>query len=719
MYTSLALTLCVAFSLPLWAQTDPDLTKVDNDGDGLIEIWTLTQLDHMRHNLAGTGYRTEAVDADGADDKTNNTPSHADNNDNEVVQWQANRVYAPGTQTGCPDKDHDSDNTTPDQPTCEGYELMADLDFRTGCGDEGTAASACTYSDWVPKDSSGNLVAPDSPDAVDPGDGETLGWGPINAGFTGIFDGNGHQIKNLYINATASSGALNVGLFGYVVATTIQNLGLTGEHMFVKGSNTGTAGNDGVRAGSLAGYSTSGFSVVVVIRNCYATGNVTASVQAGSLSSGSLLGLFSSGGAAASMRNCYATGDVSGSSQSGSSRTAGVGGLVGQATSATVSECYATGDVEVSGSATKHAGGLVARRSGGSVTASYHSGTVKTGADTSSLAVVTGTVAGTAKMEEELKAPTGPGASGETYEGWSELDWVFGSSEDLPLLRIYREDADGEQVAAGLIVGQGDWSLDANGLVAELRGLVDDYTTDVDRSVSGEDYLRVKKLVEDLEEVKVLVALRGEKGDTGEQGAQGRPGETGMQGAQGAPGERGPQGEKGPDGARGDRGPDGARGPKGEKGPRGEPGERGLAGPAGAKGEKGEQGDKGDKGDRGDKGDVPEVSGYVGSADLEALRKRIEVLEAGGSGGNGNGSARLEGGGVMVVRPHLVEDRLVVEASDVLVATVLDSGGEVLFVRELSGGEREIDVSDLVAGSYLLVLQTEAGKASTYKFARE
>ncbi len=36
---------------------------VDADGDGLIEISTATMLDNMRYDLAGTSYKTSAMDA--------------------------------------------------------------------------------------------------------------------------------------------------------------------------------------------------------------------------------------------------------------------------------------------------------------------------------------------------------------------------------------------------------------------------------------------------------------------------------------------------------------------------------------------------------------------------------------------------------------------------------------------------------------------------------
>ena len=669
-FRALLLALCSLFVGTAYAQTDPDLTKVDNDGDGLIEIWTLTQLDHMRHNLAGTSYK--------------------------------NASGATGVTTGCGTGTLATGGTA---SQCHGYELMADLDFRKGCGDEGEAPGQDCEAKWVPLNNADPMAA--GALVAAPASGLNPGWTPIGSGFstafTGTFEGNGHAIYNLYINATASSGELNVGLFGYANGATLRNLGLTGARMSVKGTNTGTGGSDSTSAGALVGYFVDG-----ILRNCYATGRVSTAGTRPSYAGG-LIGLTFSLNTDVSIGDCYATGAVE-------ARNAGIGflwggGLVGSAsnigTRLTLSNCYALGTVKVTGSGTKYAGGLAGQVNRVTVTNSYHSGTV-TGATESGL--------GTAvDDEDDLRAPTGPGASGETYEGWSIKDWYFGSSKELPRLRVYREDSDGEQVAAGLVAGQ-SFALDADGLVGELRALVDDYTTDVDRSVSGEDYLRVKKLVEDLAALKARAEVRPEKGEKGDPGAQGGQGEQGVKGNPGEQGAQGAQGKRGPQGDQGDPGEQGAQGERGPQGVKGDKGDKGAQGERGPQGVKGDKGEKGDKGDKGEKGDAPDVSGFVRAADFDALKKRVEVLEKGG-GGNALASVRLESR--VVVRPNPVKDRLVVESPVLLVATVLDSGGQRVLVRQLSRGEQVIDVSDLVAGSYLLVLQTGEGTSSTHKFVKQ
>ena len=155
--------------------TTPLIIAVDFDGDGLIEIYDLTMLHNMRHNLAGTSYKT------GTD--------------------------ATGITTGCPD-------ATPDDSTvnenCTGYELMNDLDFdRDGDGTWNSTTFALDSNDsqtpWF-----------------DTADG---GWLPIGDGsnpFAATFEGNGFVIRNLAIRRNQSY----IGLFGRIHNATIRNLGL-------------------------------------------------------------------------------------------------------------------------------------------------------------------------------------------------------------------------------------------------------------------------------------------------------------------------------------------------------------------------------------------------------------------------------------------------------------------------------------------------------------
>ncbi len=131
---------------------------------------------------------------------------------------------------------------------------------------------------------------------------ETIGWDG-GKGFkplvlAGIFDGNGHVIRNLYINRV---GENYVGLFGYVGGE-VRNLGL--ENVQVLGSDY-VGGLVGRNYGTVSG--------------CYSTGSV--------LGSGSVGGLV--GDNDGTVSQCYSTGSVSGSDY--------VGGLVGDNDYGTVS----------------------------------------------------------------------------------------------------------------------------------------------------------------------------------------------------------------------------------------------------------------------------------------------------------------------------------------------------------------------------------------------
>lgn len=154
-------------------------TRADADGDGLIEIRNLTQLDWIRNDLFGN--------------------SRHDGNE--------------GNSEGCP------------ASGCFGYELVVDLDFDTN--GNGAADAADRYFDydgdgsnngWLPI---GNMAEP----------------------FSADFEGNGHRISNLYIDRTAGdaeTAGVDIGLFGNAVGSDFRNLTLDGLATSVTGGgNTG------------------------------------------------------------------------------------------------------------------------------------------------------------------------------------------------------------------------------------------------------------------------------------------------------------------------------------------------------------------------------------------------------------------------------------------------------------------------------------------------
>jgi len=170
------------------------------------------------------------------------------------------------------------------------------------------------------------------------------GFQPVggSTSFTGIFNGLGHTVTNLYIRRIADL----TGFFGQIgSAGTVSNVGLI---------NANVTGKSGV--GALAGRNNG------TIYSSYATG----AVRGTSSYTGGLVGLLSG-----SITDSYADVDVTG--------TQDVGGLVGYQTGGTITNSHATGDVTGSGN---FIGGLVGYEyySTAYITYSYATGNVS-GAD--------------------------------------------------------------------------------------------------------------------------------------------------------------------------------------------------------------------------------------------------------------------------------------------------------------------------------------------------
>jgi uncharacterized repeat protein (TIGR02543 family) len=183
------------------------------------------------------------------------------------------------------------------------------------------------------------------------------GWQPIGT-FTGSFDGQGYEMRDIFIDRPDEEG---VGLFGSVdVAGAIENISV------VNGNTIGGAG-----VGNLAGINRG------TVSNSYSSGNVTGDswyvgglvginqgTVSGSHSSGTVTGSESVAGLAGcnsgTVNKCYSTSNVTGDYH--------VAGLVGDNGLATVSDSYSTGSVIGKG----EVGGLVAENVWGTVSNSYY-----------------------------------------------------------------------------------------------------------------------------------------------------------------------------------------------------------------------------------------------------------------------------------------------------------------------------------------------------------
>lgn len=196
-----------------------------------------------------------------------------------------------------------------------------------------------------------------------------LGWQSIGTSntnaFSGIFDGNGHKISDLYINR---SGDFNQGFFGYVLNGFIENTVL---------ENVNISGQD--RTGGLAGAVTSGST----IRNCSVSGTVSGADGTGGMAglfseseifdSSSIVdvtgtmnsGAFFGNAQAGSATACTASGTVNGSSN--------LGGFAGFSNGFDFTNSSATVNVSATGSI---AGGFVGNMLGGTILEATSEGTI-------------------------------------------------------------------------------------------------------------------------------------------------------------------------------------------------------------------------------------------------------------------------------------------------------------------------------------------------------
>ncbi len=350
------------------------ITDADANSNGLIEINTLEQLNAMRHQLDGSGLRlTSDIELD---------PS------------------------GCPATLYQGQVVQ----RCYGYELTADLDFDTN--QDGILNSNDIY--WNEND-----------DAV----GE--GWLPIginNYKFNAIFEGNGHQIRNLYINRTSND---EIGLFGFIRQADIRNLVLTGPLMSVTGrSNVGSLVgrswssqiSNTLNTGSVQGTNNYtgglvGESYLSQIENSMNTG----SVQSVGHYTGGLVGNSNS----SQISNTISTGFVSGSSS--------VGGLIGTGNSnnSTINSYWAT---DSSGQASSYGISEAESYLGVPLTTLQCAIQANTSSDNSSCVSSDG-------ITEGLDA------AAILFNQWDQTHWDFGTTTQLPALllnEITYRDSDGD-----------------------------------------------------------------------------------------------------------------------------------------------------------------------------------------------------------------------------------------------------------------------------------
>lgn len=145
----------------------------------------------------------------------------------------------------------------------------------------------------------------------------------VSIPFSGIFNGNGKTISNLYINQPV---VFSTGLFGATEGSVITGLTLTGVNVY-----------GGKETGSIIG-----FGKNTIINSCSANGNVSAESWSGGMAG------YLTCDDAMSINNCSTSGTVSGINV--------LGGLFGHVQNYSLTECYSTSNVE---SFSGDSGGLV------------------------------------------------------------------------------------------------------------------------------------------------------------------------------------------------------------------------------------------------------------------------------------------------------------------------------------------------------------------------
>jgi uncharacterized repeat protein (TIGR02543 family) len=170
-------------------------------------------------------------------------------------------------------------------------------------------------------------------------------WTPIGDYFTGSYNGDGHTITGLTINASTDNQGMfrSIGV-GEGSTGKVENLGLI---------NVSITSSNGRNVGGIAG----GVYGNGTIQNCYVSGSVTGSRYVGGIAGGA----YGNG----TIQNCYVSGTVTGDIS--------VGGIAGDNLSKTIQNCYVSGTVTGGNSV----GGIVGNNGdGGTIQNCYASGSV-------------------------------------------------------------------------------------------------------------------------------------------------------------------------------------------------------------------------------------------------------------------------------------------------------------------------------------------------------
>ena len=377
---------------------------IDMNGNGLIEIRYINDLDAMRYVRDGSSYQKSST---------------------------ASKII-----TGCP------------EDGCKGYELVADLDFNDNASYSSTSNKVMwtTGEGWLPIGSTNMRNQFSGKFNGNSNKIENLMIKSPGSAYIGLFAmiGEAAIIEDVNLHKVDIEGGELVGaLVGKNSGGTISNIQLDGDS-----STTSTIVGTGSRVGGLVGMNVRG--IIINSRLSGDSAAITNRVEGDGNRIGGLVGENEGG----RIINSYAVANIQGRE---TGRTIGyhVGGLVGYNTGQIINS-YADGSVaaneNVGGlvgnhligdhatgeiinsyamsrlvSGNENVGGLVGLNFNGPITHSYWDKT------TSKMSSSDG---GVGKTTTELQSPIRPGStSTKVYYGWREEIWDFGTNKQYPALK--------------------------------------------------------------------------------------------------------------------------------------------------------------------------------------------------------------------------------------------------------------------------------------------
>ena len=319
-------------------------------------------------------------------------------------------------------------------------------------------------------------------------------WTPLRKLY-GTLDGQGHVIRNLYVNSTSYP----LGLIGYLQGgASVTRLGITGSVTCTARSNA--------QAGGIAGYMYDKASIT----QCWSAVNVTSNKHAGGIAG------YTANGAV--ITDCYATGTI----RSSAANECYLGGICGSGFSntagATLTNCYSVGKVVGTGGNASYVGGLSPDKTAAHyVNSFYLTGTVS---GESPKYGVTGL--GTAKTADELKAlasELGSSFAADTKGlngGYPILKWQAGAEPVLTGLKITAQPAKTAYLAGEDFdpTGMTVVAVYDDNTEVEIR----DYTMENDKALKAETTAVTVKYGDFSVEQTITVAQKYTKGDVNNDG---------------------------------------------------------------------------------------------------------------------------------------------------------------------------------------------------------